>query len=94
MAQVLLGQRDEPLYYGENTRLSPHLPRPTMIQSFRAELPWPADQLPPAVEALETALQPHLPSGAELLRWAVVAIKNDPQAKTPSLVCEGAWILV
>jgi hypothetical protein len=67
-----------------------------MIQSFRAELPWAPEQLHPSVEALEAALQPHLPAGAELLRWAVVAIKNDPQAKTPSqgtvLVCEGAWM--
>ena len=64
-----------------------------MIQSFRAELPWSADQLPPTVDALEAALQPHLPVGAELLRWAVVKINNNvPQTKTPSLVCEGAWI--
>ncbi|MDH4379762.1 MAG: hypothetical protein QE263_07650 [Vampirovibrionales bacterium] len=76
-----------------------------MIQSFRTELPWLAEQLPPTVEALETelltALQPHVPQGAELLRWAVVEVKNASQTKTPSLnavpntvlVCEGAWIM-
>ena len=71
-----------------------------MIQSFRAELPWMTDALPPTVDALEAALQPHLPTGAQLLRWAVVEIKNASQTKTPSLnavpntvlVCEGAWI--
>ena len=64
-----------------------------MIQSFCTQLPWSADALPPTVEALEAALQPQLPAGAELLRWAVVEVKNDPQAKTPSLICEGAWII-
>ncbi len=63
-----------------------------MIQSFRAELPWTKEQLPPTVDALEAALQHHLPAGAQLLRWAVVEVNNDPQAKTPTLACEGAWI--
>jgi len=63
-----------------------------MIQSFRAELPWPEAALLQTVDALEAALQPRLPQRAELLRWAVVQIVRTSDNEV-SLVCEGAWML-